>query len=96
MEEDWRLPGAGEFLNAAEFRHKAYEPGNESNDHDHCAFCWRKFMEDTNPLREPDSLGAGYAAVDRPPGEDDYYWVCDECFEDFRDRFGWSVIPSGE
>ena len=94
MDEDWRLPGAGEFLLRAEFRHKAYEP-NEGNDHDHCGFCWRKFMAETNARREPDALGVGYAALDRPQGEDDYYWVCDECFGDFRERFGWTVVSEG-
>jgi hypothetical protein len=40
-------------------------------------------------------VAATYAAIGRgPQGEDDYHWVCDECFADFRDRFGWTVVES--
>jgi hypothetical protein len=35
----------------------------------------------------------GYAAVGTgPEGQDGYHWVCDECFQDFRDRFEWTVV----
>jgi len=45
---------------------------------------WAKFMEED--LREfPDILHAGYTT------EDKYRWVCDQCFEDFKDRFQWRV-----
>ena len=26
--------------------------------------------------------------------DDDYHWVCEQCFADFRDRFNWTVVPS--
>jgi hypothetical protein len=24
--------------------------------------------------------------------DDDYHWICPKCFNDFRTRFGWSVV----
>ena len=53
----------------------------EGNDHDHCAFCWAKFAEASDCLHE------GYSTENR------YYWVCEECFHDFKERFGWRVKP---
>ena len=26
--------------------------------------------------------------------QDEYYWLCDTCFEDFKDQFDWQVEPS--
>lgn len=26
--------------------------------------------------------------------EDDYHWVCEKCFADFRDQFGWSIVQT--
>lgn len=34
----------------------------------------------------PDVLHVGYST------EDDYRWICDSCFAEFKDRFGWVVI----
>lgn len=48
-------------------------------DHEHCAFCWEKFAEQKGCLR------AGYAT------EDGRHWICPECFQDLRGRFGWQV-----
>ena len=61
-------------------------PDNPTWDHDHCAFCQAKFMvEDI-----PDVLHEGYATAD------DYHWICDICFGDFKDRFRWIVTPVDE
>ena len=35
----------------------------------------------------------GYAAVGTGPGgQGDYHWVCVACFNDFRERFEWTVV----
>jgi hypothetical protein len=34
----------------------------------------------------PDTLHEGYAT------QDDYFWICERCFQDFRDKFRWKVI----
>lgn len=95
VEEDWRLMGQERFLQGAAFRHKPYRAWRENWDHDHCAFCTRRFVEKGAPSDDPDAQTRGYAAIGRgPQGEDDYHWVCDECFGDFQDRFGWTVVES--
>ncbi|MBE5811505.1 MAG: hypothetical protein E7318_11320 [Clostridiales bacterium] len=52
---------------------------NARNDHDHCAFCWDKFAEYNGCLQE------GYCT------EAGNNWICEACFNDFRERFGWRV-----
>jgi len=65
-------------------------------DHDHCAFCWAKFMAADYPPEQrewreqhPEVLTAGYT-VDGP--QKSRHWICPRCFEDFRERFGWAVV----
>lgn len=83
-EEDWRLTGQEDYLNGATFIHRKYRQNKDNPDwdHDHCEFCMAKFC-----LRGGEgSLQEGYAT------EDDYYWVCCKCFDDFKDKLGWQVI----
>jgi len=44
-------------------------------------FCWAEFAEreDATVLHE------GYATVDK------YHWICSQCFQDFKEQFGWRV-----
>ncbi|MDX6514525.1 MAG: hypothetical protein QOH73_191 [Gaiellaceae bacterium] len=97
MNADWRLTTQEEYLGAASFVRKPYSAWTETWDHDHCEFCWAKFMEAGSPAVEPhpphdSALTEGYAAIGTgPKGENDYHWVCETCFEDFRERFGWVV-----
>jgi len=81
---DWRLRGQEHYLTGAALVHRPYRryAVNPMWDHDHCAFCWAKFT-----LQEhPDVLHQGYATPD------DYFWICERCFEDFRHQFGWRII----
>lgn len=95
MSDDWRLVGQERYLAGATFVRKPYAAWSATWDHDHCAFCTRKFVESGSALESPETVTAGYAAVGRgPKGEDDYHWVCDCCFRDFRDRFAWKVAES--
>ena len=50
--------------------------------HEHCEFCWEKAMTDTE--------GVFYCTKDR------YYWVCKKCFEDFKEKFGWTERSGDE
>jgi hypothetical protein len=59
--------------------------------HDHCIFCWAKFMDPelsdaSRRAVESDSeiLTSGYTVG--PPGGE---WVCPRCFEEFAERFDW-------
>jgi hypothetical protein len=54
-------------------------------DHDHCAFCWAKFMAAAAKPEDPEIITEGYAS-------EDGQWICDGCFADFRDEFRWSVV----
>lgn len=88
-EEDWRLfRGQIEYMKGITLvrrRYRQYGP-NPTWDHDHCEFCWAKLM--VHPY--PDTLQIGYAT------EDDYTWVCPECFAEFRTQFDWTVIEPDE
>jgi hypothetical protein len=56
-------------------------PKNAKWDHDHCAFCWAKFMvEDL-----PDVLHEGYCTLD------EYHWICETCFRDFQASLEWQI-----
>jgi hypothetical protein len=83
-ENDWRLTNQVNYLMGVSLVHRHYEPAT-GNDHDHCSFCWAKFMA----ADHPDILHAGYATTN---GSD---WICDQCFHDFRARFQWQLIPEG-
>ena len=50
-------------------------------DHNHCAYCLAKFGEN----EEPKTIQEGYAT------EDNKYWVCQQCFADFRYIYQWTT-----
>ena len=61
-------------------------------DHDHCEFCWAKFeaaarVADLQPP-DPSILTEGYVTVE---GDGALKWICERCFEDFKDEFHWSA-----
>jgi hypothetical protein len=77
---DWRNTGQDEYLKAVKLFFKKYTTYREGWDHDHCEFCMAKFS-----ILIPDCLNEGYATVD------DYRWICNKCFEDFKEHFKWDV-----
>lgn len=83
-EDDWRLRGQEEYLQKEEFRFKKFIPAHSSSLHAHCEFCWHKFME--NPEGVKDCSQEGYCSTDEK------YWVCEECFQDFQEMFKWKLI----
>ncbi len=80
-DDDWRLQGQERYLQGAALHPARWRRPRPEWDHDHCEFCWAKFMEE----ELPGVLHYGYTTVDH------YRWVCEACFEDFRDRFAWRV-----
>ena len=50
--------------------------------HEHCEFCWEKALTDKN--------------CEFYCTEDMYYWICAECFRDFKEKFNWQVKPMEE
>jgi hypothetical protein len=97
-EEDWRLTGQEDVLADAVLVRKRYRARSETSEHEHCEFCWAKFMDaDFSPEHRkfiednPDVLTEGYTTTAEHPQGADIYWVCDACFNDFKERFRWRV-----
>jgi hypothetical protein len=76
---DWRLQGQEKYLLGATLRWQRYHAPRTDWDHDHCEFCWRAFSERGGDRNE------GYVTADN------YRWICRECFDDFKEQFGWKV-----
>ena len=47
MDDDWRLRGQEDYLQGATLLLKAYRAWSVDWEHDHCEFCWAKFMDPT-------------------------------------------------
>ena len=86
MTNHWRRQGQEKYLKGVTLVRRSYVryAQNPDWDHDHCEFCYAKFMVEDHP----GVLHDGYATLD------DYRWICDQCFEDFRDEFEWKVVPA--
>ncbi len=76
--DDWRLQGQEKFLAGKTLhRRKWSRPAdNPGWDHDHCVFCWQKFSD----IPGADTSREGFCTADG------YHWVCETCFNDFRER----------
>lgn len=78
MEKDWRLTNQMNYLYKATLKKAAFVP-SETNDHEHCVFCFDKFGE------EEEFLKSGYCTLD------EYHWICPTCFRDFQKQFAWDL-----
>ena len=76
---DWRLLNQKEFLMNAKLKKTDYTKPSDKWDHDHCAFCWDKFSENNSDQHE------GCCTTDKK------YWICEECFNDFKKMFGFKI-----
>ena len=83
MEADWRLNGQEKYLFGKRLVKVRFLKFVEI-DHAHCSFCWAKFGENEEDLH------VGYITVDR---ED---VICEECYNDFKERFQWSLVKELE
>jgi hypothetical protein len=86
MTDDWRLMGQESFLTGREMRRAIWWSDQDGWDHDHCEFCSAEISDDTTGHSD---FNEGWVTND-----DSFTWVCVDCFEDFRERFGWSVVSS--
>lgn len=85
-ENNWRLSmGQGEGMQDKEFQYREFVKPSERWEHEHCKFCGHKFMENPNGLK--DCSKQGYCSTD-----DREDWVCEECFDDFKEMFHWKVV----
>jgi len=100
--QDWRLRGQEEYLDGARLIKKPYRAVSETSEHQHCEFCWAKFMDPGfSPVHaaavanDPSILTAGYTVLGGRTihgPQDDYWWICPRCVSDFRERFHWTVL----
>ncbi len=81
-EYDWRLTNQEKYLKGVTLYHREYSRYCENWDHDHCEFCLEKFSEQQYPSG---SLHEGYTT------EDNYRWICEKCFNDFREDCEWEL-----
>jgi hypothetical protein len=79
------LSGQDKYLKGATLQRRPYtrrEHIDSRWDDDHCEFCRALFMADNFP----DTLHEGYTTANQ------YHWICDDCFGDFREMFGWKLV----
>jgi hypothetical protein len=81
LANDRRLANQASYLSGVTLHWAQWHRPRLEWDHDHCAFCWDKFMEEETS----DVLHAGYTTAD------EYYWICPTCFQDFKEQFGWQL-----
>ena len=79
-DSDWRLRGQEKWLKGLTLSRRFWRQTRPHWDHDHCEFCNAKFAD-----AEWVEVREGWTT----PTE--YHWICDQCFSDFRERFGWQV-----
>ena len=100
--DDWRRMGQESYLAGLAFTWRSYQTYTGNWEHDHCEFCWKKFLDPgysdwmREALADPaaENADAGYTNVragEKPSGT---HWVCRECFGDFQPEFGWEVVDS--
>jgi hypothetical protein len=80
-EKDWRLTNQEKYLKGVTLRWEKYKKYSKDWEHDHCEFCMAKFSEEENT----DNLNGGYTT------EDNYHWICRQCFKDFKEMFKWEI-----
>jgi hypothetical protein len=82
-DDDWRIHGQERWLVGAVLHFAPYLTLRPTWDHDHCAFCWARFTQEPYP----DTLQAGYT------DDENFHWVCPQCFDDFQERFHFRLRP---
>jgi hypothetical protein len=83
--DDWRLSGH-KTHDGSTWHHRSYFIWSPTWDHDHCSFCGASFeVPGSEAAQGEDVRTEGWTS------EDEYEWICDVCFADFRDQFHWQV-----
>ena len=80
---DWRLQGQEKYLQGVVLFRKKYTKCSDVWVHDHCRCCGKTFSVYEGDEKE------GYTT------EDNYHWICSDCFADFQQQFKWQVGGTG-
>lgn len=101
--DDWRLGGQESYLRGASLVWRRYRARSETWDHDHCVFCWAKFLDPEfsefyrrQAAEHPDIQVEGYTTTAEHEHGADYHWICKLCFDDFAEHFQWRVLPPSD
>ncbi|MBQ2824141.1 MAG: hypothetical protein IJF18_06155 [Oscillospiraceae bacterium] len=78
--DDWRLNGQEKYLENVNLKHIQFNNKINLSDHEHCEFCTDRISNYIG------TKTIGYCT------EDEYYWICEECYNDFKDIFHWKII----
>ncbi len=77
--DDWRIMNQEVYLLNKKLEHRRFDRALCVEEHDQCDFCWALFDKDKeNP---------SYAYY----SPDEKVWVCEECYNDFKEHFNWIV-----
>ena len=82
MDEDRRIRWQADYLTGAKLYFIKSRKLSDRLDHEHCEFCWATFSEFDGDLHE------GYCT--EPTGKA-AYWICPECYNDFKEKFDWKL-----
>ena len=81
FDKDWRNRGQDEYLIDISLKFVSkYTKFSPEWEHEHCEFCTSKISEYEGDLHQ------AYCT------KDEKKWICEECFNDFKDMFRWKVI----
>lgn len=94
--DDWRRMGQeNELPPGTTLVFKSYRARSETWEHEHCRFCFTKFMDpgfsDAHRRfieEHEDVLTEGFTTTDEHKKGADWHWVCPTCAEDFAGEFG--------
>ncbi len=66
---------------------KSYREPHPDWDHDHCAACSRKLMQEADGEADAE----GYAVGPEHPQGEDYEWLCVDCAQQLAVRMNWNL-----
>lgn len=100
--DDWRRRGQEQYLTGAQLTWKHYRSLTAEWEHEHCEFCWHKFLDPSySPAhrqaleKEPDKhSAAGYTNLADESRAAGKWWICKQCFDDFKEEFEWTVVET--
>jgi hypothetical protein len=100
--DDWRRRGQEQYLRNVRLTLKRYQALTAQWEHEHCEFCWHKFLDPqySDAHRQaleqrPDRNSAeGYTNLGDEGLTPGQWWICSGCFADFAEEFGWVVIET--
>ena len=80
--DDWRIGGQESYLKNKKLKHIKFSRSLVYEDYDQCEFCYDIF-DDPNG-NESNNLMAYYEPEKK-------VWICEQCYNDFKQYFNWTV-----